>query len=93
MRETPEEYTITYDGNGNTEGYPPVDDNRYKSGEYAVVLDGDTLIKAGYKFLGWNIEPESDEPRYYAKNKIKIDNENIYLYAVWDEKPIGIEYN
>jgi len=91
--ETPEKYSVTYYGNGNSGGSPPVDNNRYASGEYAAVLGNDTLEKAGYKFSGWNTGADNSGTRYNGGDKIKIEDADIFLYAVWSEAPIGIDFN
>jgi len=78
-------YTITYNGNGNTYGFPPVDNNQYTSGSYATVLDENTLVKTGYKFIGWNTKSDYSGTYYDSGSKIEIKNINIILYAVWSE--------
>jgi len=78
-------YTITYHGNGNTYGFPPVDNNQYTSGSYAVVLDKNTLQKTGYEFGGWNTKADYSGILYESGSKIEVKNINIFLYAVWNE--------
>jgi len=87
--ETPK-YTITYNGNGNTDGSPPIDNNQYLSGSYANVLDRNTLKKAGYKFDGWNTGSDGDGINYGTGSRIKIIDANIFLYAVWSDAGIAI---
>lgn len=83
-------YTVTYYGNGNTEGLPPNDNNQYLSGSYATVLDKSTLKNAGYKFDSWNTSSDLSGLYYTSGSKIKIKDADISLYAAWSEVPIGI---
>jgi uncharacterized repeat protein (TIGR02543 family) len=78
-------YTITYHGNGNTYGYPPIDNNQYISGSYATVLDKNTLQKEGYDFGGWNTQPDYSGTPYSVGTSIEIKNINVFLHAVWNE--------
>lgn len=50
-------YTITYDGNGNTSGTPPVDSNEYVSASDITILGQNDLLKTNYYFAGWNTRP------------------------------------
>ena len=81
--ETPGPFKVTYQGNGNDYGFPPVDNNEYKSGSYAIVLDQNTLVRTGYTFDGWNTKADGSGKRYNPGDKIEIKNINIFLYAVW----------
>jgi hypothetical protein len=77
----PETFTITYQGNGNTDGYPPIDNKKYKSGEFAEAKNENTLLKTGYKFNGWNT---LSGEHYNTGDPIEIKNINIILLAVWE---------
>ena len=85
--ETPGPFKVTYYDNGSTSapviGYPPVDSNQYKSGEYATVLGQNTLVRTGYTFDGWNTKADNSGKHYDTGDKIKIENKNIFLYATW----------
>jgi hypothetical protein len=57
-----EVYYVYYDGNGNTEGFPPVDSKTYAPGNTAVVLDKpEGLRKGSLEFLGWH-QPGNNTP-------------------------------
>ena len=58
-------YTVTYNGNGATSGSPPVDTTNYKQGQTVTVL-GNTgsLVKSGYDFAGWNMQPDGSGTTY-----------------------------
>jgi len=77
----PETFTITYQGKGNTSGYPPVDKKKYKSGEHTTARDKNTLEKTGYDFGGWETITGI---HYNPGDDIEIKNINIILLAVWE---------
>jgi uncharacterized repeat protein (TIGR02543 family) len=81
-------FKVTYYDNGSKSepvtGYPPVDTNQYKSGEYATVLDS-ALQRTGYEFRGWSTKKDGSGTLYNTGDQIKIENKNIFLYAVWEE--------
>ena len=79
-------YTVTYLGNGNTSGFSPVDPNTYKSGDEAIVLDKNTLVKDGYEFLNWNTKADGTGESYSPGSKITIKGA-VFLYAIWVVKP------
>jgi hypothetical protein len=72
---------VTYNGNGNTGGKPPVDNNVYNSGDTVNVLepflprDGNTtpqnntiagsLVRAGSDFAYWAAHADGSSPYYY----------------------------
>jgi uncharacterized repeat protein (TIGR02543 family) len=78
-------YKIIYEGNGNTYGFPPVDNNEYISGSYVTIPDKNTLEKTGYDFDGWNTKSDYSGILYNVGSNIEIKNTNIFLYAVWNE--------
>ena len=74
-------YRIFYHGNGSTEGRDPQDVKSYSNGDIATILDKGTLRNEYYDFIGW---------RYYstilfAGDKITIFNDDVNLYAIWDD--------
>ena len=79
-----ETYKIIYHSNGSTSGFPPVDNNKYKSGSYATVLDKGTLLKEGYEFDAWNTKQDDSGTRYNPGDQIKIENITIFLFAIWN---------
>jgi len=80
----PETFSIIYHGNGNTSGFPPVDNNQYRSGSYAAVLDQNTLQKTGYIFAGWNTKADNSGTLYSKGSQIEVKNSDIFLFAVWE---------
>jgi 3D (Asp-Asp-Asp) domain-containing protein len=73
-------YNITYDGNGNTGGVVPVDENLYPSGSSVQLDDGKEMIKEGFKFMGWSYRKDTNS--WISNQKIDITND-VTVYAVW----------
>ncbi|NLY19833.1 MAG: DUF1542 domain-containing protein [Tissierellia bacterium] len=77
---------VLYDGNGNTGGTVPEDDNNpYKKDTNVVVLGKNDLVREGYEFLGWAKDKESKSPDYEPGESFVIEK-NTILYAVWGKK-------
>jgi len=86
-------YTVTYNGNGNTSGNAPVDNNSpYNDGSTITVLGQGTLVRTGYTFLGWASSSSATSPNIGTPFVI---NSNITLYAVWEALPVTytVTYN
>ncbi|WP_421663229.1 cadherin-like beta sandwich domain-containing protein [Lysinibacillus telephonicus] len=83
-RVAPMTYTVTYDGNGATNGTVPIDNQRY--GEYTdvTVLDNTgQLVKTNHKFTGWNTKADGTGTSYSPNDTFTMGNGNIILYAKW----------
>ena len=77
-------YTITYDGNGNTEGSVPIDPNIYLEGESVTVAQRPQgFSKEGYGFDSWNTESNGSGIDYNGGSTFIIGSESITLYAKW----------
>lgn len=82
---TPVEYTVTYDGNGNTGGSLPAAAIAYLPGEM-VTIAGNTgaLYKTGNSFAGWNTAANGGGVPYLGGSVFWMEsNDNITLYAQW----------
>lgn len=80
----PSNYTVTYNGAGNTSGSVPLDTNSpYNSGSTVTVM-GNTngLTKTGYTFNGWNTLMNGTGISYAAGSTFIIST-NTTLYAQW----------
>ena len=75
------EYSLDFNGNGQTTGTPPSSIN-VGSGEVVKLSDigSNTLAKAGYVFLGWNTNASATSPLI----DITITN-NTTVYAIWQK--------
>ena len=75
------EYSLAFNGNGQTSGIPPSSMN-VGAGEVVKLSDigSNTLAKAGYVFLGWNTNASATTPL----TDITITS-NTTVYAVWQK--------
>jgi len=88
-------FSITYNGNGNTSGFVPIDINSYKLNTEARIMKG-VIAKDGYLFKHWNTKVDdtgisfSNEVPAHGRNwnDTTIISENINLYAIWEKIPI-----
>jgi uncharacterized protein (TIGR02145 family)/uncharacterized repeat protein (TIGR02543 family) len=88
-------FTVTYNGNTNTDGTVPADANKYENGATVTVKDNTgLLVKTGSTFTGWNTAADGSGTAYAAGTTIPMDSANITLYAVWTTKPtFTVTYN
>jgi hypothetical protein len=81
-------YTVTYHGNGNDGGTPPVDGNAYSLGENVSVAAPGDLVKTGHHFLGWSTGIDGAPPLYGVPGNPATDvyaiTGNVAFYAVWE---------
>ncbi|WP_164821319.1 X2-like carbohydrate binding domain-containing protein [Paenibacillus koleovorans] len=77
-------YTVTYSGNGSTEGSTPLDGGSYAQG-VAVSVYGNSgnLSKTGYTFTGWNTQADGNGTNYAAEAIFTMGTANVTLYAKW----------
>ena len=89
-------YTITYNGNTNTDGNVPVDSSSPYTTDSTVIVAGNSgspsLEKTGFTFAGWNTEANGSGTSYSQGNTFTI-NDNTILYAQWTEITYTITYN
>jgi uncharacterized repeat protein (TIGR02543 family) len=71
-------YTLTYDGQGNTDGSVPAA-TLYPDGA-GVAVAGQVVAKTGYTFLGWSTEPIGAS---YLSNNSVVMNADKTLFAQW----------
>jgi uncharacterized repeat protein (TIGR02543 family) len=79
------EVSVVYHGNGETSGFPPTDDNKYKVSEEAEVLGQGILLKEGYTFKNWNTKKDGSGTSYEVGQKITIKGQ-VTLYAQWEQE-------
>jgi len=84
-------YTVTYDGNGNTSGFPPTDSNNYEANQVVTVLGNtNNLSRSGLKFIGWNTDPSGAGINYAVSDNLIMGSANLTLYALWGGICAGI---
>jgi len=81
-------YTVTYEGNGHTDGTVPTGIDAYQPGETVTVLgnsgnlqrmqDGISLL-----FTGWNTASDGSGTAYQPGNTFPMGSADIILYAQW----------
>ena len=78
-------YSVTYNGNDETDGSAPTDDTDYSYGAPVTVL-GNTgdLAKTNYTFAGWTTNNDGTGSSYVADNTFSI-TANTTLYAKWTQ--------
>ncbi len=77
---------VTYNGNGNTSGSVPVDNNAYTY-EDTLIIQGNpgNLKKTGYAFTGWNTLENGSGTQLTSDSSIKITTD-LMLYADWGDE-------
>ena len=87
-------YTVTYDGNENTDGTVPIDANSpYAAGGPVTVLDNTgSLIRTGHTFTGWNTLANGLGTHYDALDIFNIVG-NTILYAEWAADTYSVTYD
>jgi uncharacterized repeat protein (TIGR02543 family) len=75
-------YSVNYNGNGHTSGYPPTDWT-YPAGATVTVLGKNTLEKTGKTFLGWATTSNAITPNRMPGSTFGMPPNSITLYAVW----------
>ncbi|NLG18230.1 MAG: InlB B-repeat-containing protein [Fibrobacter sp.] len=81
-------YSVTYNGNGSTDGTTPNDANKYPQGATVTVL-GNTgsLVKTGSTFAGWNTAVNGSGTSYAGSETFVMGTANVTLYAQWTVNP------
>ena len=83
-------FTVMYDGNNNTGGEVPVDENRYRQDEPITVLENSGgLVRDAYTFTGWNRAAEGTGENYRAGDTFPMGTEDVTLYADWEVNPVA----
>jgi hypothetical protein len=77
-------YRVYYHSPDKTAGKVPVDSEVYRSWDRATVKGQGNLKNKDYNFLGWKYSNHRDTYYYNPGDYITID-EDINLYAVWDD--------
>ena len=80
-------YSVTYNGNGSTDGTAPVDSlSPYVKGSSVIVLRKGSLVKTGYTFTNWNTIANGTGTSYLPNSQFII-TANTILYAQWTLSP------
>ena len=82
----PNKYTVTFDGNGSTDGAMKVQTMTYDTSD---ALSENKYTRTGYNFAGWSTtkgETSEYPDKVSVKNLTAENNGNVTLYAVWTKK-------
>jgi len=79
---SPSMYTVTYHGNGNAGGNPPVDENTYAWEGTATVLGNVNGLFAYANFVGWNTAADGSGTTWQPGLTMMM-TANVDLYAIW----------
>lgn len=85
-------YNISYNGNGNTGGNIPLDNNAYKEGAVVTVLGNGNMFKSGYSFSGWSTT-NTGSVAYTQGSSFKMPSHSMTLYAVWEKSDYTLKIN
>jgi uncharacterized repeat protein (TIGR02543 family) len=78
------DYTLTYNGNGQSGGSLPALTTEYPEGTNITVLgNSGSLAKSGYQFGGWNTAADGSGTNYVGGDTFTIPSSNTTLYAKW----------
>ena len=76
--------SLTYKGNGHTDGTVPILDHGYYAGSTVTVLgNSGHLIKEGFSFSGWNRLSDGSGTNYSHGEAFLMGETDISLYARW----------
>ena len=88
----PIDYKIAYDGNG-AEGSMANTNATY---DEPVALTKNAFKHEGWKFLGWNTEPDGSGTSYANKQSVinltSADGATVTLYAQWEQKSFSVDF-
>jgi len=82
----PPVFTVTFDGNGHTGGTAP--NSIFMPSGSITLPDAGSLVRTGYRFEGWNTQPDGMGTHYSAGSAFTVTG-NITLYAQWVEDQQG----
>ena len=79
------QYTVGYEGNGNGDAVDnvPAQQTFYSGGSVAIGGGANRPVRIGYRFTGWNTDPDGAGTTYFAGAAYSAD-EGVTLYAQWE---------
>ena len=82
------ELTITFDGNGNTSGFMPLQ-TVYKGNSAA--LTANVFFRAGFGFMGWNTKADGTGTSY-SDGAFVTPEDDLWLYAQWSQTTATVTF-
>ncbi|MEJ2662906.1 MAG: InlB B-repeat-containing protein, partial [Spirochaetia bacterium] len=84
---------VVYLGNGNDDGEPPLDLDRYGSGSTVTVRNNSGVLqRTGYSFCGWNTAADGSGTDYAEGSTFSMGSTDIVLYAKWTDVSFRVDY-
>lgn len=85
---------VKYNGNGNTGGSVPVDQDspHAKNSSVTVLGNSGSLTNTGYTFDGWNTQADGSGTSYQPSNVFTIATTSVTLYAKWKPETHTVTY-
>lgn len=90
VSENPTTYSVTYNGNGNTDGTPPNDSGTYGSGDRVTVVGNTDLVLTNNTFDGWNTLSDGTGTDYQTTDTFLMQESDLTLYAQWVQTEYAI---
>jgi uncharacterized repeat protein (TIGR02543 family) len=88
------DYTVSYNGNGNTDGNVPIDGTLYNIGSNVEIsTNSGALSKIGYEFYCWNTNSDGSGANYFELSNYTIETHNVILYAKWTPIDYFVTYD
>ena len=81
------QYTVRYEGNGNTSGDVPAE--QFYSGGSVTVQGEGSLKKTGYTFTGW----QGNDGQSYSQGGVYGEDENLTLTAQWEQNAYTVQFD
>ncbi|WP_020617886.1 immunoglobulin-like domain-containing protein [Paenibacillus daejeonensis] len=78
----PDQYTVSYDGNGHTSGQAPPSQMFEEGATVTTPLAGD-LVRTDYIFTGWNTASDGTGTAYAIGDEFDMGSTDVTLYAQW----------
>ena len=79
----PATYVIKYDGNGADGGTAPTSQSKTQYTDITLATNSGGLTRIGYRFTGWNTDPDGVGTTYSAGATYSADA-GVTLYAQWE---------
>lgn len=85
-------YSLTFDGNGNTGGSVPANQTKTHSVDLTVATNSGSLVRAGYTFTGWNTSANGSGTSYASGSTYSV-NTSATLFAQWSTNSLTVTYD
>lgn len=86
------QYSLSYDGNGNTAGTEPTSLN-YEYNSSTIVSSEGSISRIGYTFKNWNTTIDGSGTSYSPGSTLTMPAEGVTLFAQWEINQYTVSYN